>query len=544
MSIRYLDSYGMFWAGIRNLLKARGLVAFKEHFPIPSNLGKFKEKIIESCGLEKKSLGKSGLQKANIELWIKEKKTENKSQTLGVSIAIDGKKIAASSKGVEDLGDLSGGKNASDEEIEHRDKTKKMLNLIDSLDDRNSCFALYDCLTQETCKLVHKLDAIENLLKKNSKQLEKNSNLAKYIFVLNQQKAQGKNLIETLHKIQTQLIASISVSRKCENFIPSMESNSVNLTDQPNYFQLNTLIHKVGEAEIICKKIDAIVDNHANLLVLPWDELESISGNLHTLSRDNLVYKHIYKTCYLTDDEVFQACGLGKQRPLADMKDVYEAVQSKIVSRTPLQKPNQSVIATFAANFSPMTFGRNMVAKDGGLYTNDGLISAPDLIVLDVISNRLEFCNRIEFCVKVIHVETQTFKIKDEMVVAGILSSFLVNAVRGCLVVLHSDVSCVVYNVPRNDELAQKMLGFIGTFLNQSKCLTRRKKEMIAETASIQKEILEAGLNVKILGSYPLVGTTIVSGIRRDVLGEFSIPSIRPKQDVKVEHCSVKERSN
>ena len=161
------------------------------------------------------------------------------------------------------------------------------------------------------------------------------------------------------------------------------------------------------------------------------------------------------------------------------------------------------------------------------------------MIVLDEISNRLEFCSRIEFSVKVIHVETQTFKIRDEMVVAGILGSFIVNAVRGCLVVLHSDVSCVVYNVPRNDELAQKMLGFIGTFLNQSKCLTRRKKEMIAETASIQKEILEAGLNVKILGSYPLVGTTIMSGIRREVLGEFSIPTIRPKQDVKVEHCSV-----
>ena len=60
-SIRYKDSYGMYWAGVRNILKQRGLVVFQEHFPIPTDLTKMKKKIIETCDLETSSLGKSGL---------------------------------------------------------------------------------------------------------------------------------------------------------------------------------------------------------------------------------------------------------------------------------------------------------------------------------------------------------------------------------------------------------------------------------------------------------------------------------------------------
>ena len=36
-SLRYLENYGMFWAGVRNLIKSRGVVVFLEHFPVPQN---------------------------------------------------------------------------------------------------------------------------------------------------------------------------------------------------------------------------------------------------------------------------------------------------------------------------------------------------------------------------------------------------------------------------------------------------------------------------------------------------------------------------
>jgi hypothetical protein len=42
-------------------------------------------------------------------------------------------KIAAYSKGEEDLGDLSGVKHASDKEVKHQENTTELMKLIDSL---------------------------------------------------------------------------------------------------------------------------------------------------------------------------------------------------------------------------------------------------------------------------------------------------------------------------------------------------------------------------------------------------------------------------
>ena len=531
-SVRYLVEYGMFWASIRNLLKSRGLVAFKEHFPIPSNLSKFKDKILETCSLDKKSLGKSGLQKSNINLWIKEKRQEAEDKTLGVSIAIDGKKIAATSRGEEDLGDLSGGKNASDEEVKHQENTTELMKLIDSLKDRNCCFMLYDKLTTETCKLVFKLDTIKDLLLKNSKQLEKNSNLAKYIYVLNQQKATGRELIEILHKIQAELIASISLIRKCEDFIPDLVSQSVNLDDQPNYYQLARIDEK--SEDVACRKIDRILGNVADIFSAPWDQLKQVSGSLEKVSRESLVFQKIFQSSYLTDDQVFHACGLGKQRPLGEMKEIYEAVHSDFVRRAPCTKPNQIVVATLTAIFAPLTFGRNMVLRDGGLFVRNGLCSTPDLVVMEEIGSP-----RIEFCVKIFPVESQTFKVKEEMVVAAIASSLIVDAVRGCLVVLCSDMSCVVYNVPRTDSLAERCLGFIDSYLKKPKCLTRRSKEMTEEIGNIQIDIKEAKMEVKTLGSYPLVKSVVTSGMRRQSQDHILKPIDRPKKQIKLKDSSL-----
>ena len=49
--------------------------------------------------------------------------------------------------------------------------------MLDHLDDRKNCFELYNNLTSETFELVTKLSRIEDLLKKNLKGAEKNSNL-------------------------------------------------------------------------------------------------------------------------------------------------------------------------------------------------------------------------------------------------------------------------------------------------------------------------------------------------------------------------------
>jgi hypothetical protein len=93
---------------------------------------------------------------------------------------------------------------------------------------------LYDKLTQETAKLVSKLDAINSLIVKNSKAAEKNANLCKYVFVLNQQKDIGKRLLGDVQNIQKEVISRISHKRNSEDFLPDSASNLVDLGAQQN----------------------------------------------------------------------------------------------------------------------------------------------------------------------------------------------------------------------------------------------------------------------------------------------------------------------
>ena len=93
LSIRYQQSYGMFWAGVRNISKSRSLVAFKEHFPIPSDLSKFTKLIHQACGLDEQILGKSGVQSSSVRFWLNTKQREQQSKMIPLSLAVDGKKL-------------------------------------------------------------------------------------------------------------------------------------------------------------------------------------------------------------------------------------------------------------------------------------------------------------------------------------------------------------------------------------------------------------------------------------------------------------------
>ena len=500
-SIRYKDSYGMYWAGVRNILKQRGLVVFQEHFPIPTDLTKMKKKIIETCDLETSSLGKSGLQKKNVELWINEKKKEADGSGLGISVSIDGKKISASSEGMEDLGGLGGADTVSDELKQHEENKQSMFALLNSVDtDRQACYMLYDKLTQETAKLVSKLDAINSLIVKNSKAAEKNTNLCKYVFVLNQQKDIGKRLLGDVQNIQKEIISRISHKRNSDDFLPDSASNLVDLGAQQNYYRLS----KSDDLEAV-RRIETVMAKANNILELPWDAITAITTSysrlLSRIDKDSELFKNLFRLCYLPDDHVFKACGLSKHRPLADMKQAYLHAHSKVGTYEPPQKPDVAIVASLCAQFASMSFGRNMVLRDAGIFIKDGVCTSPDLVVLTKPNSEC-----IEFSVKIYEVAEQTFKFTEEMLIASLVSSSIANASRGCLLVLYSTLSCVVFDVPRNDTVVDKILHFTDSFLKESKCLSKRTKEMMEKMSSVQNVICNMAKDIVTLGSYPLVG--------------------------------------
>ena len=166
--IRYKESWGMFWCGVRTLIRGRGLVAFLDHFDIPTKLSKFKPKLLECCGLDSESLGKAGLQVQNAGLWLSERKKEIGDKTVCLSLSFDGKKIAMSSDGQEDMGGIGGAEMKSQIDLIHEEEKTRLLNLLKK-DDRQSLYLVYDALSSSGKSLIDKLGAIEILIIKTQK---------------------------------------------------------------------------------------------------------------------------------------------------------------------------------------------------------------------------------------------------------------------------------------------------------------------------------------------------------------------------------------
>ena len=495
-SVRYTDSYGMFWAGVRNLQKSRSLIVFKEHFPIPSNLSRMKHKIINLCGLDPCTLGKSGLQSRSLCLWVEAKLKESSSKTVGVSISIDGKRLDAEKDGYEDLAGINDGYSFTEEMKEQKAKLFEMEKIVQSLDkNRNACFKLYDIMTDETAKLVTKLTSIKELIIRNMKQVEKNPGLSRYLYVLEQKKAEGVKLVAMIQELQVDIITFVAKDRNCSDLVLSKLSESVDLGSQSNYYKFIDI-----ESEKYLQTI-------TNLTVgitrrdISWGELiKAVAIPFSRLNRGSELFATLFDVCLLHDSFLYKACGLSKQRPVAEMKGVYERARCKIsCGQATVEKIDVRVIASLCVFFAPITFGNNMVIREGGLFSLESIGCAPDFVVVDSPDN-----DEVIFCGKTFKVEVQTFRYTDEMLTASLASATIANASKGCLMVVYSEESMVVFNVSRNDELINSMITFVKSYINSAECLSKRNSEMIEKISGIQSALANAANLTVTLGSYPL----------------------------------------
>ena len=523
-SVRYLKNYGLFWTGVRNLIKSRGLVVLFEHFPIPSKLSKYKTEILEMCGLSKETLGKPGLQKENVDLWLDRKKCELKGQKLGLSLSLDGKKIAVSAQGLEDLGGLGNRETVTQVDSRHSDEKNNMVELL-LLNSRKSLFKLYDSLTSVSSEIISKLAALESLSIKTGKQIEKNPLLRKYAFVLNQQQDNGRKILKSLDPIQAEVISKISKMRNADDLLPCPESNCVDLDRQANYFRIEKFDEKLVRLDL--GAIETNLSRAENLFSISWASISNeISRPLNKVPRDSQVGRKLSKILKLKDKELFNACGLSKVRPLVEMKMTYERCNN-IPEEIEQEVENQrlDIVGTFVSQLAPMVFGNNLVVCEGGMFIEDGFCGCPDLIVT---APRKE---QIVYSVIIAHVEAEAFCVNEELLTTCVVNSLLVKAEKGCLLVMHSENNCIVFSVPKDDKLGQKMIEFVRSYIHLPQCLKKRNQEVIKKINSIKVELNEKLAGVVTLGRYPVIENVISSVC--DVLYDAGHPSpSAPKEAV------------
>ena len=482
-------------------MKSAGLVPFMDHFAIPTVLSKYRKKLLNLCGLKEDTLGRSGLQEKNVEHWINAKVNETKCDKLCVSLAMDGKKIAMSSDGVEDMGTTSG---QTVEEVKSNE-TSQLLSAL-ATNERESLFAAYDSLTSISQEISMKISGINSLIKKNSRLADKNPLLVKYIFILNEQLKKGSLVIGDIEKLQMKVLKMLSEKRKSKHLLPN--AGSVDLSRQENYRKLSTLSQTEDEANI--QHIQSMVGS--SLLKFPWSKLFLNSRNIARIPQKSQTFDNLLKNCFLFSDDIFKACGLKNASPLQDMKSAYiQSHSNNAEERLNHETPN-NVVATMSAIISPMIFGNKCYVAESGLFIENGIASTPAMLVYNT-------SDELEYVVRTVYTEENKFDCKLETIAMCIVDAYLSKSKSGCLLILYSNTSCVCFMIQNSSGLAKEMLSLVTGFIRADKCIGKRTKELISRINAVRSELKLCSHSTSILGSFPMAESVQVSDtVHKDVV--------------------------
>ena len=446
------------------------------------------------CGLRADKLGKPGLQETNTQLWLDAKKEEAKTDELFVSLSIDGKRIAMRKDGIEDMGGIGGSISSNETQQNEKEEKKKIADLIKT-EDRQSIYSVYDTLTIIDGEISRQITGVKKLMEKTSKQALKNTLLNRYLYILRGKLETGKEICSAIQNVQVSLIENLAEKRKSLSLLPK-ESGEVNLAMQLNWTPLKPLSVEDDSRNVtyiarIIKSFDQDVS------VDKESRIQDLGRTFNNVPRMSETFKVLYRSCYLHTRDIFKACGLGANRPVQDMKEVYLKSHSSCSEHPDPISP--TLIASMAAYLSPMSFGRNCKLLEVGIKCDQGVSSTPDLLIVDNEGKLLYIVMVKE------QNEGDIFDCYQESLVTCVMDAFFYKSLHGSILIQYSNSSMVAFSVPRIDSLALEMIGLCNSYLKQQKCFGKRSKETIQSIEKIRLNLKDFSDTVPIMGSYPLV---------------------------------------
>ena len=133
-----------------------------------------------------------------------------------------------------------------------------------------------------------------------------------------------------------------------------------------------------------------------------------------------------------------------------------------------------------------------------GLYCENGVGAVPDLAVEDQSGH-------LEYIVIFQRVLMKSHNMTSQMLATCVTSSYICKPTKGCLLVLFTDTSLVVYSVGLDSELVKTMLTFIKSYVQAPKCLTKRSTEQCEKIGRIKAALSKQLSKIATLGTYPIV---------------------------------------
>ena len=486
----------MFWAGTRNIIRSRGIVSFRDHFSVPSSsqLSKYQKQIVELCGLKNDFVGRPGIQSKAAELWVNSKTYETGGQNLCLSISMDAKKISVSETGLEDLAGL-GNTKTNEEEIKVFETEMANLEALVTKNDRKGVLDVFDSITMMSQQLVNRIVAIEKLIIKNDRQLERNQLLAKYIYVLKNQLSAGGQIVKNMKELQSQIIAVIADKRNCQNLVPV--KGTVDLGSQGNFRSLTNIVQEDEDLNL------GFIKHARNneLIKLPWSDLiPRLTRKPEQFKRNTRTFASLHNACYLSSDQIHLSCGMGKSTPVQDMKNAWTRAHSKVLNNAVPSESSHALVATFCSNIAPMIFGKNCIIAEGGIHIKNGVCASPDLLVMNSSNSR-----KVDYTVRIFECTSNVYQLSHDSLATCLADSYICESGKGSIGILHSDEICVAFFIPSDSMFVERMLGLADSYIKAGRCIAKRNRAMLTEIKELQTKILEALEQVTILGCYPVV---------------------------------------
>ena len=522
--VRYQQSWGLFWAAMRNIVRSRGILGFRDHFNVPSasQLARYQHKIMEVCGLKSETVGRPGIQSKTAELWVNSKKLESGLEAPCLSVAMDAKKIAVTESGLEDLAGL-GNSPTNEEEIKAFEKEIKTLEELMKKGERKGLYTVFDSITLASQQLISRTVAVEELLAKNNRLIERNPLLSKYIYVLNKQLAAGLKIIKSARELQSQIISGIADKRNCGFLCPF--NGNVDLAAQRNFLPLSDLSAIDDDSNL-----GAIQQSHTgSILDIDWSNLETqLTRMPGRCSRRTQTFSQLFKICYLSSDTLHASCGLGKLTPLLDMKNAWARAHT-LFRNNKLTVPEittPALTATFCSSVAIMLFGNNCMIQESGIHIKNGICAAPDLLVVSNSGNT-------DYTVRIVKSSSNIFQISEEDVVTCLADAFICGAEKGAIAVLHNEGTCVAVHIPLDKPIVRRMLTLSDTCIKSNRCIVKRSPAMLSEVKDIKNELVEKICKLTILGCYPVVESVSCQERTERLSSESSVSLRSFMQDVR-----------
>ena len=528
----------MFWAATRNIIRARGIVSFRDHFSVPSSsqLSKYQKQIIELCGLKNEFVGRPGIQSKAAELWVNSKTCESGGQNLCLSISMDAKKISVSETGLEDLAGL-GNTKTNEEEVKVFETEMAHLEALVKQNDRKGILDVFDSITMMSQQLVSRIVAIEKLIIKNDRQLERNQLLAKYIYVLKNQLSAGGKIVKNMKELQSQIIEAIANKRNCPNLVPV--KGTVDLGSQGNFRSLTNIIKEDEDLNLRC--INSA--GNTEIIKLPWSDLiRQLTRKPAQFKRNTRTFARLHNACYLSSDQLHLSCGMGKSTPVQDMKNAWTRAHSKVSNNAVPSESNPLLVATFLSNIAPMVFGKNCIIAESGIHIRNGVSASPDLLVLNSNNSR-----KVDYTVRIFETTSNVYELSHEALATCLADSYICESGNGSIGILCSDEICVAFVIPPDSTFVEGSLGLADSYIKADRCIAKRNRATLTEIKELQTKLVEALEQVTILGCYPVVERVSFNGDNKrsssqvDTRSLISIPML--KSFMKETRCFLAKKA-